>query len=74
MNNSDNLLLLFTLSSEGFLVPHKELIFNEKNKFVYFVKIHPCQIMDENKTKVLIAGDCDKNAVNYLSCLTNEVS
>lgn len=69
-----NILLLLTLSPDGFLIPYAEFTSSVKTKSVYFIKAAPCCLTDENKNEVLVIGDCSGvHVVNYLELLTNEV-
>lgn len=65
--------LLISLSSDGFLIPSMEFTGDIKTKKVYFIKSRRCCLTDDNKSRVLIVGDCNANVLIHLKLLTNEV-
>lgn len=71
--NSENILLLFTVSTDGFLIPSLELSYPIRTKCVYFIKTARCSINDKKKKFTVIAGECGSNVLSHLNHLVNEV-
>lgn len=73
LNLPENLLLIITISADGFLVPFSDFTFDVKNKCVYFVKTTSCCITEENYAINLISGDFNVHFFNHFSALMKHV-